>query len=197
SSFRGAVPVADFFDWIQHVRQRKAAMSRDVLQASARQRVRDAWAAGITTVADTGDTGAAAAALKELDGRGVVYQEVFGPHPDQVDESFAGLVAAVDRLRTEAPGNLQIGVSPHAPYSVSAPLFRKVAGWARDEGLPLAVHLAESAAETAFVTQGKGPFADMWRRRQIPLPEPARSPVSYLAGLGVLGPTTLVIHAVQ
>ena len=122
---------------------------------------------------------------------------MFGPHPAQLEEAFAGLVAAVERLREGAPAAVRIGVSPHAPYTVSGLLFRKVAAWARSEGLPIAVHLAESPEETAFVTQGRGPFADLWNRRGIPLPEPAESPVRYLERLDVLGPQLLVIHAVQ
>lgn len=197
TGLRGSVADPAFFDWIQQIRRRKAETAPPVFLEAARQGLREAWAAGTTTVADTGDSGAAAEALTDLGGRGVAYQEVFGPHPDQLEEAFAGLVAAVERLCGGAPPAVRIGVSPHAPYTVSGPLFRKVAEWARSEGLPLAVHLAESPEETAFVTRGRGPFAELWSRRGIPLPELAESPVRYLDRLGVLGPQALVIHAVQ
>jgi cytosine/adenosine deaminase-related metal-dependent hydrolase len=59
------------------------------------------------------------------------------------------------------------------------------------------MHLAESRDETAFLRESAGPFADLWRRRGIPLPSPASSSVGYLNRFGVLGPDTLVIHAVQ
>lgn len=197
TGFRGAIPDADFYQWIQHVRSRKSATDPGAYVESARAGLEEAWSFGITTVADTGDSGAAARALSDLGGRGVVYQEVFGPHPDQVEDSMHGLVTAVKRLSACASERLRIGVSPHAPYTVSAPLFRRVVEFARAEGLPLAVHLAESPAETAFVTGQGGPFAEGWRRRHIPLPESARSPVAYLDRLGVLRPDTLVIHGVQ
>jgi cytosine/adenosine deaminase-related metal-dependent hydrolase len=193
----GQISDAAFFDWIQHIRRAKSATSQDAFLDAARTGVQDMWAHGITTVADTGDTGVAATALRELGGRGLVYQEVFGPHPDQLEESFRGLVAAVTQLDPVAGGNVRIGVSPHAPYTVSEALFRRVAAFARSEGLPLAVHLAESREETAFVTAGEGPFADLWLRRGIPLPRLGSSPVDYLDDCGVLGPDTLVIHAVQ
>src|SRR3989442_15580156 len=81
-----------------------------------------------------------------------------------------------------------VGVSPHAPYTVSAPLYRAVAAYARREGLPIAVHLAESKEETQFVRAGTGPFAEALRVRGIAVQGHGCSPVEYLVGLGVLAP---------
>jgi cytosine/adenosine deaminase-related metal-dependent hydrolase len=146
-----ALDEPDFPSWIRRLRALKAERTPEQFLEAAKQGIRDGWAAGITTVADTGDTGAVARALSELGGRGVAYQEVFGPHPDQLEESMAGLRAAVAALRPlEIPGMLRIGVSPHAPYTVSGPLYREAAKWAREERLPLALHLAESEEESQF-----------------------------------------------
>lgn len=194
---RGAVREPDFFEWIQRIRRSKASTSAEQFLTAAQDGVREAWAGGITTVADTGDSGAAARALTELGGRGVVYQEVFGPHPNQADEALAGLQEKVDHLRRDAGPGVTIGVSPHAPYTVSAPLFRRTAAWARAERLPLAIHLGESPAETVFVTQSAGPFADLWRRRGIPLPDATPSPFALVDRLGVLAEDVLVIHGTQ
>jgi 5-methylthioadenosine/S-adenosylhomocysteine deaminase len=93
---------------------------------------------------------------------------------------------------------VRLGVSPHAPYTVSRALYREVAAWARSEGLPLAVHLAESPEELALVGEGAGPFAEMWRRREIPVHAgQGRTPVEWVDELGVLGEDTLCIHMVQ
>jgi 5-methylthioadenosine/S-adenosylhomocysteine deaminase len=188
----------EFFDWIQNVRQSKAELAPEEFEESARCGVRDAWRHGVTTVADTGDSGAVARALAELRGRGIVYQEVFGPHPLQADEAFAELVTTIERLHADAASDdVHIGVSPHAPYSVSGALFSRVAQFARNEGLPIAVHVAESREESALVTGGAGPFAASWRERGVPEISLARSPVAYLHGLGVLDASPLAIHAVQ
>jgi len=89
-------------------------------------------------------------------------------------------------------------VSPHAPYTVSGELYRAVAGFAEAERLPIAVHLAESEAESQLVTGGAGAFADAWRARGIPLPDSAgASPVAWLDAHGVLGGRTLAIHLVR
>ena len=136
--------------------------------------------------------------MAEQGASGIAYQEVFGPHPDQCAESLAGLQARVAELGCFATGRVRIGVSPHAPYTVSGPLFRSVARWAKAERLPIAVHIAESAPETELLAHGTGAFADAWRGRQIPLPVPlGRTPVAWLGDHEVLSPETLCIHAVR
>ncbi len=188
---------ADFATWIRRVRELKDATPPDEFTEAARRGLRDAWAAGVTTVADTGSSGAAMRALADLGGRGIVYQEVFGPDPAQCAESLAGLRAALDAQRALTGPERRLGVSPHAPYTVSEPLYRAVTGLARERGLPVALHLAESQAETLFVRDGSGPFADMHRARGIAVVPHGRSPVRFLAEGGWLTAHTLAIHCVQ
>jgi len=188
----------DFPSWIRRLRALKAERTPEQFLEAAKQGIRDGWAAGVTTVADTGDTGAVARALAELGGRGVAYQEVFGPHPAQVEESMTALKAAVAALRPlEVPGRLRIGVSPHAPYTVSGPLYHEVGKWAREEGLPIAVHLAESLEESSLLFDGTGGFAEAWSKRDIPVPSPlGLSPVAYVEHhMGLVD--TLCIHAIR
>jgi len=110
---------------------------------------------------------------------------------------MAELEATVRPLRRLEGAQLRLGVSPHAPYTVSAPLYGAVAEFARLEHLPIAVHIAESQEETTFVRDGDGPFATALRARGIPL-EPKRcSPVAYLVELGVIRVGALCIHCVQ
>lgn len=198
TGLEGQVEEDGFAEWITRLRRLKEGRTPAEFLAAARQGVRDCWAAGVTTVADTGDTGAVIQALAELGGTGVVFQEVFGPHPGQVAASMEFLSARVEALRAFTGPRIRLGVSPHAPYSVSAPLYAAVAGYASARDLPVAVHLAESVAESALVVGGIGEFAAMWRDRGIPVPASAgRSPVDYLDRQGVLGPRTLAIHVVQ
>lgn len=206
TGFDDQVAEDDFPEWIAALRRRKAERDTAAYRDAARRGVRECWAAGVTTVADTGDTGAAIAALHELGGSGIYYHEVFGPDPGQRDRSLAMLQQAVEELRPYTTPRLRLGVSPHAPYSVSGPLYAAVAEYAVASQTPLAVHLAESRAETELVIHGSGPFAEAWGRRGIPMPihqlrrgDPGalRSPVAWLDHHGVLGPDTLAIHLVQ
>jgi len=209
TGFRPTAEELDFPEWILGIRRLKEARSPAEYLEAARTGLEECWRGGVTTIADTGDSGAVAQAVSELGGSGVVYQEVFGPHPDQCEESLSGLEARMGPLQRWATERLRLGVSPHAPYSVSGPLFARVASWADTNRLPLAVHVAESAAESELVRNGAGPFAAAWQRRGIPLlddraqqpsaPSPRRpgSSIDWLDTHGVLGPRTLCIHAVD
>src|SRR6266568_864064 len=141
----------EFARWIRALRTLKDATTPDEFARAAERGVRDAWVAGVTCVADTGSTGAPLEALARLGGRGIYYQEVFGPDPAKCSASMEELRRALDRLSPLASSRLSLGVSPHAPYTVSEPLYRAVADLARRDALPLAVHLAESRAETMLV----------------------------------------------
>ena len=198
SQFAGQVQSDEFPEWIRQLRALKDRTPPEDFRRGAEQGVRDCWAAGVTCVADTGSTGAAMEALHALGGRGIVYQEVFGPDPSHCDASMAGLTAAVDRLGRLASSQLRLGVSPHAPYTVSEPLYRAVAEFARAERLPIAVHIAESREETEFVGEGLGPFADALRTRGIAVEPRGLSPIEYLVRLGVYASSScLCIHCVQ
>lgn len=194
----GQAPEADFPSWIRRVRALKAERSHADFLAAARAGLAACHAAGVTTVADTGDSGAVIEALAEAGGSGIAYHEVFGPHPDQLGESMAAFRERLAELRRFTSERVMLGVSPHAPYTVSGPLYSAVAEFAAAEGYPIAVHLAESVEESALILEAAGPFAEAWALRGIPLPTlPGHSPVEWLQQHGVLGPATLAIHLVQ
>jgi 5-methylthioadenosine/S-adenosylhomocysteine deaminase len=191
----------DFAQWIRTLTQlRRTELSDPAdVQVGARIGIAEGLLRGITTYADTSDTGAPVMqALTDMGVRGVVYKEVFGPDPTQCAHALVALREAVRELRTLASDRVRVGVSPHAPYSVSKALFGAVAQFAIAEQLPMAVHLAESAFEEQLVTQGEGPYADNWRSRNIdPLHARARSSVALLHEAGALRAKPLIIHGVR
>ena len=195
---RGFLEDIDFRRWILRLTNaRRSVLDREALLDSARYGIEEGLLAGVTSYADTGDSGVVMQALREAHVRGINFQEVFGPDPAQCAESIAGLRQKVAGLRYLETPLVRVGVSPHAPYTVSDDLFRATAELARVERLPMAIHIAESELEQRLVVEGAGPFAEGLRKRGIAVAPRARTPIELLHELGVLDVKPLLIHCVR
>jgi 5-methylthioadenosine/S-adenosylhomocysteine deaminase len=91
-----------------------------------------------------------------------------------------------------------VGVSPHAVYSVHEDLLVDACAWAVGQGLPVAIHVAESREEMEFLREARGPFAESHRERGLDVVRRAHSPVHLLVELGVTTVARpLLVHCVQ
>lgn len=166
------------------------------LQA-ARRGLTELRESGVGIIGDIVTDEAVASELLASELRGVAYWEVFAPRPEMADAAFDEARATIDRLRErERPGGMRMGVSPHAPHTVSAPLLKRLVEWARSEGLPVAIHVAESSAELDLHLNGSGPLAAAMKEWGLPVTVSGLSPVAYLEGLGVLSASPTLIHMV-
>ena len=133
TAMRGFLENLDFRRWILRLTSaRRAVLDRGALLDSARAGLAEGVRAGITTYGDTCESGVVAQAMREAGVRGVMFQEVFGPDPAQAVASIAELRAKIAGLRYLETPLVRIGVSPHAPYTVSDDLFRSTTALARD-----------------------------------------------------------------
>ena len=60
-----------------------------------------------------------------------------------------------------------MGISPHAPYTVSPELLRRLIAESQQRGLPVAMHVAESREELEFLQTGTGPFQELLDERSM------------------------------
>lgn len=195
---RGFLENCQFAEWIDRLREsRNEVLDAGMLLDSARFGIVEGIEAGITTYADTCSSGVVMQAMRELGVRGIMYQEVFGPDPSQSEIAMHELEERVEKLRLEQTELVSLGISPHAPYTVSDPLYKAAAKFANARRLPLAMHIAESEPEQEIVVNGTGDFADRWRRRGIPVGKRARSPIALLEEHGALERGPLLIHCVR
>lgn len=196
---RGSLEELEFPDWIDKLRaSRNEILSDSMLLDSARHGIAEGLLAGITTYADTCASGVVLPAMIEMGVRGIMYQEVFGPAPERRIGAMEELRARMDGARPSADSPLvSVGVSPHAPYTVSDELYGDVARYAREAALPMAVHVAESVEESDLVNRGAGTLAARLSARGIATPVRARSPIALLDSVGALGADTLLIHCVH
>jgi 5-methylthioadenosine/S-adenosylhomocysteine deaminase len=201
TTFRGILDDADFGDWIISLVDVKASLTPAEYLHSARLGTVEAIASGITTIADTSYSGVTLDAVADAGLRALVYLEVFGIDDTRLAETMADLDDRLHSLRERAPGRVELGIAPHAPYTVSARLFQTIATYAREHGLKLASHVAESKEELTYVRSGSGRFAHDFREKmgweRLLIQPFGVSPIKYLQQWGVFDENFLAVHCVH
>jgi aminodeoxyfutalosine deaminase len=136
--------------------------------------------------------------LLQQDMQGVAYWEIFEPDPDKAEAKFNETVALIKEFKgLEQPGKLRVGLSPHTPHTVSAPLLQKLTALAKQYQLPMQIHVAESPQEIAFHKDASGPLYEMMRPFMGSWQPSGLSPVQYLKSLGVLEAQPTLVHMVN
>ncbi|MBX3365421.1 MAG: amidohydrolase family protein [Phycisphaeraceae bacterium] len=185
----GPVPHASdagFVSWIENVRTGRPSTEAEIeraVQAGIVMTLRGG------TVA-IGDIAGAAGGIPQrapwrtLDAStlwGVSYIEAFAMGAresaalERLETFFDALLSAGSISKT-----MRIGLSPHAPYSVSRNAYRCMLKLAKTNGLPVCTHLGESPEERALVAHGSGPLRTFLERLGI-----WKSDLASLFGLGL------------
>ncbi len=189
--------------------------------ASARTGAAMMLQAGITCVGDIASRGQGVQAMVESGLHGTAFCEFVGGYPEDprydLEPQLTGLrqrvesaIALVGEPMSSGHGRgIRVGVSPHAPYTVSAAALLAVSGLARQHGWPVAAHLAESGAELDFLANGNGDIAK-FMGTVLGLDGPLRpavlgaGPLAYARAGGLLpeaedsdGPEVLLVHGAQ
>jgi cytosine/adenosine deaminase-related metal-dependent hydrolase len=148
-----APPSPDFTGWLRRVIAHRRERSPEQIRADVRIGIEECLRFGTTLVGDiAGGGGESWDELASAPLRAVVFRELLGLTAARAGQALAaarGWLAAHPATET-----CRAGLSPHAPYSVRAGLFRAAAGL----GVPVSVHLAETPAERELLTRHTGPF---------------------------------------
>ncbi len=143
-------------DWIRRLiawrRSRDAA--GEAATATIRAGLDESARCGVTAIGEIAtDTMPAG-----VGGRGPrlrIFREALGLSATALEATCHGLARDLDRL---AARGIAAGISPHAPYSVAAPLAAWLGREIARRRLPVAMHLAESLEERELLAAGTGPF---------------------------------------
>jgi cytosine/adenosine deaminase-related metal-dependent hydrolase len=202
TAMRGFVDEFDdnFTSWLLKLSgTRDEKLTAEDIQTSAIFGAIEGARAGVTCFGDIGRLGENGfEALKSVGLRGVVFQETeFTPDNRTVAEDFAKLEEKFLRLRENETNLVKIGLSPHAPYTVSPKLFEKIAEYAVENDVKISIHAAESLMEDDLMIHGKGFFTDFYKNRGLEWNAPLCSTVEMLDKLGVLKAKPLLAHCVK
>jgi cytosine/adenosine deaminase-related metal-dependent hydrolase len=179
--------------WIGRVIElrRGRAADDERLSAAIHRGLEESASHGVTAIGDI-STGLPVGGYPARGPRLRVFREALG-----LATASAGSVARVafrDHSSLLAAG-VAAGLSPHAPYSVSAPLAALLAGASRRLDAPLAMHVAESEAEAELLRSGTGPFRDLFDRLGVWQPDGASLlPAADWITLLARGPRAIIVH---
>jgi cytosine/adenosine deaminase-related metal-dependent hydrolase len=178
-----------FTDWIFQIVGKRTPST---VQPSICEGVQQSLAGGATTVGDIDGTGESMQSLRDTPIRKVVFFEVLGFSGEHAAMGLARLAAylgaslAPDSLLTAA-------LSPHAPYSTSAEIYRQCVA----SGLLVCTHIAETREELEFLSSGTGAFVGYLEAFGISTAgwsPPQLTPVQYMGTLGILRRSTVLAH---
>lgn len=111
---------------------------------------------GTTTLADIAQPGWSAEPYAHAACDGTILLELIAPRIERI-----ATAVKLAESHQAAPLNWQLGLSPHAPYSVHPELLRRAVALSAARSVPLAVHLAESREELELLRAGAGPLVEL------------------------------------
>ena len=189
-----------FTKWVREVIDAKKKLSESDYEKSIESGILESIKGGITTFGDITGTGLSPMVMKRLGVRGVAFHEIIGFNEKDASRAFFELCMRIAVSKTLLLRNnrlIDIGVSPHSPYSVSPYLFKLSSGLAKKLKLLVSIHLAETEEEVRFLKKGNGLFKALlselnsfdkkWKA-------PGCSPLKYLHNMNVFTPKTSIVH---
>ena len=197
SGFHGCVERSDSMpSWASTVMSLTA--NNDPDQNAIDSAISFAHQSGTALVGDISNTLASVDALRRSPLDGVVFNELLGFDNREPTGLLNRSLASIKNYQGHKP---RVSLAAHAPYSVSAALFKALREAADAHALgPLSVHVAESEAELEFLRTGTGPWRDILELRGRWVSDwkpPAEGPIDYLDRLGWVQSDTLMVHGVH
>jgi len=191
---------ADFYSWLMKLTLTRAEkLTEKDIELAAIAGALEGARAGVTCFGDIGRFGKAGfEALKTIGLRGVLFQETeFSPKNEDAKNDFAKLKDKFLSLRETETELVKVGLSPHAPYTVSRKLFERITDYSIEKNVKITTHVSESIQEKDFMEIGAGFFAGVYENLSLEWNAPQTSSVEYLADIGALRAKPLLAHCVR
>tara|TARA_B100000686_G_C16788982_1_gene977300 strand:+ start:1538 stop:2725 length:1188 start_codon:yes stop_codon:yes gene_type:complete len=179
------LPENNFSRWISDLIALNSALSDEERMKGILAGANEMRSSGVTGLADYVADPFLLESIYELGFRCVLFLETIG-----FQESRAEVLAhEVETILKSHKSTLPLGIAPHAPYSVSEKLLRRLYELSKKYGCLFSTHLAETKEETQFIEKGEGPLLGLLKNRQVlddNWKPPAKTPARYLESLNII-----------
>lgn len=180
--FRGFADDIELFPWLEeHIWPAEARLTPEDVACATRLAVVEMIRGGTVFFNDMyWEPATVARVADEMGMRAAVGRLFIEARPGEVRPACQRQSEALEAVAPQLSDRLQITYAPHAIYTVSGLMLRRIAGQARDTGQRIHIHAAETVAECEACRAEHG-----------------MSPIAWLDACGLLGPRTILAHAVH
>ena len=105
---------------------------------------------------------------------------LFSSKTETTDETIARIQAVIETIKGYQDPNFKVMVAPHSPYSCSRELLEASLDLAKEENIPLHIHVAETQEESGIILKRYG-----------------KRPLAFLDELGYLDHKAVFAHGVE
>ena len=187
SALKGALPFDRGFKfWVKMLLEKREALGDEKLIKAAQKAVKDLFNSGNLYVGDISTLGIIKPIIQDSALNGICFHEFLG---SDIQPFFIQKNDAVS-----------CSVAGHAPHTSSPQLLKALKRQSKLYGLPFSIHVAESDDESEFINDKKGEWANFLTSRGIDWSSwdiGSKTPVAYIADLGLLDPLTIAVHVLN
>ena len=181
--FRGLADDLPLMEWLNdHIFPAESRITADMVYRGTLLACAEMLLSGTTCFCDMylfeEEVAKAAAQLGMRAVVGEVLYDFPSPCYGPLDKGFEYVSAMMEKWKDHPL--ITVAVEPHSTYTCAPELLKKAADMARTQQVPFVIHVAETRTEVKLIEEKYG-----------------KTPVKFLADLGVLGPNVVACHSVH
>jgi cytosine/adenosine deaminase-related metal-dependent hydrolase len=191
---RAIQPQRSFTEWIRRINALKRSLGPDDYRTAIERGFAELQRSGTTTVANIASfpellTNPPASPLRTW----WFLEMIDVRHQVPTDEISSGMLAFFESRETRLGG---FGLSPHAPYTASGPLYEVASEAAAKLDMPVMTHVAESREEWEMFRHARGELYDFMLRlgRWMHDCHHGRTPLRHLFNYTAFSPRWILAH---
>lgn len=192
---RGAIlPSRSFAHWVGRINALKRSFSDDEYLQATQFGLAELQRNGTTTVLDIAAIPQILPRLAPPPIRLYTFLELIDVRPRPWEDRYAfGSWYVFEPVANRLGG---FGLSPHSPYTASAPLYQAARECSERFRLPITTHVAESDEEFNMFVERRGPLFDLLQKVGRPMDDCGGiTPLRHLLRGSLIGPETILVHA--